>query len=138
MTKQELMTKLQIDEKTLNEVLKSCAYTEVKNFHAIHENVIKSFLKKADIKTYTPNVKESIYPMSEINNDKVELVKTKLVSDTIENVEVVTVRRKELIELLSRAYHKGIEDGKNSMFIADKNRLEEIFEEAINRKHKKQ
>lgn len=121
MTKQDLMEKLGVSEETLNDVIKSCGYTDVKNFHAVHENVMKSFIKKADIKTYCP-----------IQENEQALVKTNIVSDEVENVEVVTVARKELIELISRAYHKGIEAGKNSILIADKDRLEKIFEEAIN------
>lgn len=121
MTKKDLTEKLGVSEETLNDVIRSCGYAEVKNFNAVHENVMRSFIRKADIKVYTP-----------IQEEKQTIVKTEMVSDIIENVEVVIVARKELIELLSRAYHKGIEAGKNSIFIADKARLEEIFEEAIN------
>lgn len=121
MIKKELAEKLGVSEETLNQVIKSCGYTDIKNFHAVHENVMRSFIKKAEIKVYTP-----------IQEEKGTAVKTKIVSDVVESVEVVTVIRKELIELISRAYHKGIEAGKNSIFIADKNRLDEIFEEAIN------
>ena len=122
MTKQDLVEKLGVSKETLNQVIKSCGYTDVKNFHAVHENVMRSFIKKAEIKVYQP-----------IQEEKQTIVKTEIVSDVIENVEVVTVVRKELIELISRAYHKGIEAGKNSILIADKNRLDEIFEEAINK-----
>lgn len=122
MTKQDLAEKLGVSEETLNQVIKSCGYTDIKNFHAVHENVMRSFIKKADIKVYLP-----------IQEEKQTIVKTEIISDVIENVEVVTVVRKELIELISRAYHKGIEDGKNSIFPADKDRLEKIFEEAINK-----
>ncbi len=121
MTKKDLTEKLGVSEETLNDVIRSCGYTDIKNFHAVHENVLRSFIRKADIKVYPP-----------IQEEKQTIVKTEIVSDVIENVEVVTVVRKELIELISRAYHKGIEDGKNSIFIADKNKLDEIFEEAIN------
>ena len=122
MTKQDLAEKLGVSEETLNQVIKSCGYTDIKNFHAVHENVMRSFIKKAEIKVYQP-----------IQEEKQTIVKTEIVSDVIENVEVVTVVRKELIELISRAYHKGIEDGKSSIFPADKDRLEKIFEEAINK-----
>ena len=122
MTKKDLIGKLGVSEETLDSVIRSCGYTEIKNFNAVHENVMRSFIKKADIKIYLP-----------IQKEKQTIVKTEIVSDVIENVEVVTVVRKELIELISRAYHKGIEAGKNSIFIADKERLEKIFEEAINK-----
>lgn len=122
MSKEDLMEKLGVSKETLDGVIRSCGYTDVKNFHAVHENVMRSFIKKADIKIYLP-----------IQKEKQTIVKTEIVSDVIENVEVVTVVRKELIELISRAYHKGIEAGKNSIFIADKERLEKIFEEAINK-----
>ena len=122
MSKEDLMKKFGVSKETLDGVIRSCGYTDVKNFHAVHENVMRSFIKKAEIKVYQP-----------IQEEKQTIVKTKIVSDVIENVEVVTVVRKELIELISRAYHKGIEAGKNSIFIADKDRLDEIFEEAINK-----
>ena len=122
MTKKDLIGKLGVSEETLDGVIRSCGYTEIKNFNAVHENVMRSFIKKAEIKVYQP-----------IQKEKQTIVKTEIVSDVIENVEVVTVVRKELIELISRAYHKGIEAGKNSILIADKNRLDEIFEEAINK-----
>ena len=122
MSKEDLMKKFGVSKETLDGVIRSCGYTDVKNFHAVHENVMRSFIKKAEIKVYQP-----------IQEEKQTIVKTKIVSDVIENVEVVTVVRKELIELISRAYHKGIEAGKNSILIADKNRLDEIFEEAINK-----
>ena len=122
MSKEDLMEKLGVSKETLDGVIRSCGYTDVKNFHAVHENVMRSFIKKAEIKVYQP-----------IQEEKQTIVKTEIVSDVIENVEVVTVVRKELIELISRAYHKGIEAGKNSIFIADKERLEKIFEEAINK-----
>lgn len=122
MSKEDLMEKFGVSKETLDGVIRSCGYTDVKNFHAVHENVMRSFIKKAEIKVYQP-----------IQEEKQTIVKTKIVSDVIENVEVVTVVRKELIELISRAYHKGIEAGKNSIFIADKDRLDEIFEEAINK-----
>jgi hypothetical protein len=121
MSREDLMGKLGVSKETLDGVIRSCGYTDIKNFHAVHENVMRSFIKKADIKVYPP-----------IQEEKQTIVKTEIVSDIIENVEVVTVVRKELIELISRAYHKGIEAGKNSIFIADKARLEKIFEEAIN------
>lgn len=122
MTKDDLTKKLGVSKETLDDVIRSCGYTDVKNFHAVHENVMRSFIKKAEIKVYQP-----------IQEEKQTIVKTEIVSDVIEHVEVVTVVRKELIELISRAYHKGIEAGKNSIFIADKERLEKIFEEAINK-----
>ena len=122
MSKEDLMEKFGVSMETLDGVIRSCGYTDVKNFHAVHENVMRSFIKKAEIKVYQP-----------IQEEKQTIVKTEIVSDVIENVEVVTVVRKELIELISRAYHKGIEAGKNSILIADKNRLDEIFEEAINK-----
>ena len=122
MSKEDLMKKFGVSKETIDGVIRSCGYTDVKNFHAVHENVMRSFIKKAEIKVYQP-----------IQEEKQTIVKTKIVSDVIENVEVVTVVRKELIELISRAYHKGIEAGKNSIFIADKDRLDEIFEEAINK-----
>ena len=122
MSKEDLMEKFGVSKETLDGVIRSCGYTDVKNFHAVHENVMRSFIKKAEIKVYQP-----------IQEEKQTIVKTEIVSDVIENVEVVTVVRKELIELISRAYHKGIEAGKNSIFIADKDRLEKIFEEAISK-----
>lgn len=122
MSKEDLMEKFGVSKETLDGVIRSCGYTDVKNFHAVHENVMRSFIKKAEIKVYQP-----------IQEEKQTIVKTEIVSDVIENVEVVTVVRKELIELISRAYHKGIENGKNSILIADKDRLEKIFEEAINK-----
>ena len=122
MSKEDLMEKLGVSKETLDGVIRSCGYTDVKNFHAVHENVMRSFIKKAEIKVYQP-----------IQEEKQTIVKTEIVSDVIENVEVVTVVRKELIELISRAYHKGIEAGKNSILIADKNKLNEIFEEAIHK-----
>ena len=122
MSKEDLMEKFGVSKETIDGVIRSCGYTDVKNFHAVHENVMRSFIKKAEIKVYQP-----------IQEEKQTAVKTKIVSDVIENIEVVTVVRKELIELISRAYHKGIEAGKNSIFIADKDRLEKIFEEAISK-----
>lgn len=131
MTKQELRNKLGIDEDTLNSVIKSCAYTEIKNFSAIHESVIRSFLKRTSI-SYAED--KNISVKSENKNHAIcERKEKQVVSDIIENIEVVTVVRKELIELISRAYHKGIEAGKNSIFIADKNKLEQIFEEALSK-----
>lgn len=120
MTKKDLAIKLEIDENKLNEVLKSCGYTEIKNFNAVHENVIRSFIKRANVKIY-PAIKE----------DKQKIQEPIIVNDEIENIEVVTVPRKELIELISRAYHKGIEKGRTLFNIADKDRLNAIFEEAI-------
>lgn len=120
MTKQELAIRLEIDENKLNEILKSCAYTEIKNFNAVHEKVIRSFIKKINVK---------IYPA--IEDDKKKKQEPMIVNDEIENIEVVTVPRKELIELISRAYHKGIEKGKTLFNIVDKDRLDAIFEEAI-------
>lgn len=120
MTKQELAIRLEIDENKLNDILKSCAYTEIKNFNVVHENVIRSFMKKANVK---------IYPA--IEDDKEKKQEPMIVNDEIENIEVVTVPRKELIELISRAYHKGIEKGRTLFNIADKDRLDAIFEEAI-------
>ena len=128
MTKKDLIEKMGVSEETLNDVIKSCGYTDVKNFNAVHENVMKSFIKKADIKVYPSTQEKTQIDIKETTKEK----KTDIVSDEVEQVEVVTVVRKELIELISRAYHKGIEAGKNSIFIADKNRLEEIFKEAIN------
>lgn len=122
MLKEDLIKKFGVSKETLDSVIRSCGYTDVKNFNAVHENVMRSFIKKAEIKAYQP-----------IQEEKQITVKTEIVSDIIENVEVVTVVRKELIELISRAYHKGIEAGKSSILIADKNRLDEIFEEAINK-----
>ena len=122
MSKEDLMKKFGVSKETLDGVIRSCGYTDVKNFHAVHENVMRSFIKKAEIKVYQP-----------IQEEKQTIVKTEIVSDVIENVEVVTVVRKELIELISRAYHKGIEAGKNSILIADKDRLEKIFDDAINK-----
>lgn len=122
MLKEDLIKKFGVSKETLDSVNRSCGYTDVKNFNAVHENVMRSFIKKAEIKAYQP-----------IQEEKQITVKTEIVSDIIENVEVVTVVRKELIELISRAYHKGIEAGKSSILIADKNRLDEIFEEAINK-----
>ena len=121
MSKEDLIKKFRVSKETLDGVIRSCGYTDVKNFHAVHENVMRSFIKKAEIKVYSPR------------QEKETIVKTEIVSDVIENVEVVTVVRKELIELISRAYHKGIEAGKSSIFPADKDRLEKIFEEAINK-----
>lgn len=120
MIKKDLAIKLEIDENKLNEVLKSCGYTEIKNFNAIHENVIRSFIKRANVK---------IYPA--IEEDKQKIQEPIIVNDEIENIEVVTVPRKELIELISRAYHKGIEKGRTLFNIADKDKLDAIFEEAI-------
>lgn len=122
MLKEDLIKKFGVSKETLDSVIRSCGYTDVKNFNAVHEYVMRSFIKKAEIKAYQP-----------IQEEKQITVKTEIVSDIIENVEVVTVVRKELIELISRAYHKGIEAGKSSILIADKNRLDEIFEEAINK-----
>jgi len=130
MTKKDLAEKLGVSEETIDSVIKSCGYTDIKNFNAVHENVMRSFIKKADIKQYPFIEKQS--DILAIDDPRKAIVKTEIVNDVIENVEVVTVVRKELIELISRAYHKGIEAGKNSILIADKNRLEKIFEEAIN------
>lgn len=120
MTKSELANKLNINIQSLESVIRSCGYTEIKNFNAVHETVIKSYITKSAIKDYNVETTE------ENQNKKA------IVYEETQVVEVVTVRRKELIELISRAYHKGFENGKNSILIADKQRLEEIFEEAIN------
>lgn len=120
MTKSELASKLKISIQALESVIKSCGYTEIKNFNAVHETVIKSYIAKSGIKDYT------------VENIEENQNKKAIVFEETQIVEVVTVRRKELIELISRAYHKGFENGKNSIFIADKQRLEEIFEEALN------
>ncbi len=77
MTKKDLTEKLGVSEETLNDVIRSCGYTEVKNFNAVHENVMRNFIRKADIKVYTP-----------IQEEKQTIVKTEMVSDIIENVEV--------------------------------------------------
>ena len=124
MTKDDLIKKLGVSKETLESVIRSCGYTDIKEFSETHKMVITSFIKRADKKQ--PNILA-------IDDPKKSNSKTEIVSDIIENVEVVTVVRKELIELISRAYHKGIEAGKNSILIADKNRLDEIFEEAINK-----
>lgn len=133
MTKDDLTKKLGVSKETLESVIRSCGYTEVKNFHAVHENVIRSFIKKAEIKVYSPIQEEDKIDKNIDEENNLAIVKTEIVSDVIENIEVVTVARKELIELISRAYHKGIEAGKNSILIADKNKLNEIFEEAIHK-----
>lgn len=133
MLKEDLIKKLGVSKETLESVIRSCGYTEVKNFNAVHENVIRSFIKKAEIKVYSPIQEEDKIDKNAYKENNKIIAKTEIVSDIVENVEVVTVVRKELIELISRAYHKGIEDGKNSIFIADKNKLDEIFEEAINK-----
>lgn len=114
MLKEVLIQELGVSKETLDSVIRSCGFTDVKNFNAVQINVIKSFLKKANMEK-NPSIQQ----------------KTEIVSDDIEQVEVVTVVRKELIELISRAYHKGIEAGKNSILIADKDRLDKIFKEAI-------
>jgi len=140
MTKQELASRLEIDENKLNEILKSCAYTEIKNFNAVHENVIRSFIKRANvirsfikranvIRSFIKRANVKIYPA--IEDDREKKQEPMIVNDEIENIEVVTVPRKELIELISRAYHKGIEKGRTLFNIADKDRLDAIFEEAI-------
>ena len=121
MLKEDLIQELGVLKETLDSVIRSCGFTDVKNFNAVQINVIKSFLKKANIEK-NPLIQQS---------DKLIIPKTEIVSDDIKQVEVVTVVRKELIELISRAYHKGIEAGKNSILIADKDRLDKIFEEAI-------
>jgi hypothetical protein len=121
MLKEDLIQELGVSKETLDSVIRSCGFTDVKNFNAVQINVIKSFLKKANIEKNT-FIQQS---------DKLMIPKTEIVSDDIKQVEVVTVVRKELIELISRAYHKGIEAGKNSILIADKDRLDKIFEEAI-------
>jgi hypothetical protein len=120
MLKEDLIQELGVSKETLDSVIRSCGFTDVKNFNAVQINVIKSFLKKANIEKNT-FIQQS---------DKLMIPKTEIVSDDIKQVEVVTVVRKELIELISRAYHKGIEAGKNSILIADKDRLDKIFEEA--------
>ena len=121
MLKEDLIQELGVSKETLDSVIRSCGFTDVKNFNAVQINVIKSFLKKANIEKNT-FIQQS---------DKLMIPKTEIVSDDIKQVEVVTVVRKELIELISRAYYKGIEAGKNSILIADKDRLDKIFEEAI-------
>jgi hypothetical protein len=121
MLKEDLIQELGVSKETLDSVIRSCGFTDVKNFNAVQINVIKSFLKKANIEKNT-FIQQS---------DKLMIPKTEIVSDDIKQVEVVTVVRKELIERISRAYHKGIEAGKNSILIADKDRLDKIFEEAI-------
>lgn len=121
MLKEDLIQELGVSKETLDSVIRSCGFTDVKNFNAVQINVIKSFLKKANIEKNT-FIQQS---------DKLMIPKTEIVSDDIKQVEVVTVVRKELIELISRAYHKGIEAGKNYILIADKDRLDKIFEEAI-------
>lgn len=131
MTKKDLIEGLGVSEETLDSIIKSCGYTDIKEFSETHKMVITSFIKRADIKQYPIVEKQS--NILAIDDPKKSNNETKIVSDVIENVEVVTVVRKELIELISRAYHKGIEAGKNSILIADKNRLDEIFEEAINK-----
>lgn len=119
MTKEEIAKRLDVSIEFLNAVIKSCNYTEVKNFSSVHESVMRSYIKKSS--SCVIESKEDKKPTNEL-----------AVCHKIENVEVVTVKRKELIELISRAYHKGLEDGKHSFLIADSQRLNEIFEEAIN------
>lgn len=121
MLKEDLSKELGISKETLESVIRSCGFTDVKNFNAVQKNVMKSFIKTAIIK------KDSLI----YQDEKTTVSKAKIVSDDIEQVEVVTVVRKELIELISRAYHKGLEAGKNSILIADEDRLNKIFEEAI-------
>ena len=132
MTKDDLTKKLGVSKETLESVIRSCGYTDIKSFNVIHESVMKSFIKKAQIKDYVSEQEKKQIDNETIQETSLSQVKTEIINNIVER-EVVTVVRKELIELISRAYHKGIEDGKNSIFIADKNKLDEIFEEAINK-----
>lgn len=132
MTKDDLTKKLGVSKETLESVIRSCGYTDIKSFNVIHESVMKSFIKKAQIKDYASEQEKKQIDNETIQETSLSQVKTEIINNIVER-EVVTVVRKELIELISRAYHKGIEDGKNSIFIADKNKLDEIFEEAINK-----
>lgn len=132
MTKDDLTKKLGVSKETLESVIRSCGYTDIKSFNVIHESVMKSFIKKAQIKDYVSEQEKKQIDNETIQETSLSQVKTEIINNIVER-EVVTVVRKELIELISRAYHKGIEDGKNSIFVADKNKLDEIFEEAINK-----
>lgn len=132
MTKDDLTKKLGVSKETLESVIRSCGYTDIKSFNVIHESVMKSFIKKAQIKDYVSEQEKKQIDNETIQETSLSQVKTEIINNIVER-EVVTVVRKELIELISRAYHKGIEYGKNSIFIADKNKLDEIFEEAINK-----
>ena len=132
MTKDDLTKKLGVSKETLESVIRSCGYIDIKSFNVIHESVMKSFIKKAQIKDYVSEQEKKQIDNETIQETSLSQVKTEIINNIVER-EVVTVVRKELIELISRAYHKGIEDGKNSIFIADKNKLDEIFEEAINK-----
>ena len=107
MLKGDLVKSLGIEKDKLEDILKSCSLSDVKNFNAIQINVIKSYMKKANICSYVE-------------------------SNEIEIIEYVRVPRKELIMLISKAYYQGIEDGINKLPIVSNEELKEIYLEAIN------
>jgi ABC-type phosphate/phosphonate transport system ATPase subunit len=49
MLKEDLIQELGVSKETLDSVIRSCGFTDVKNFNAVQINVIKSFLKKISI-----------------------------------------------------------------------------------------
>ena len=70
MLKEDLIQELGVSKETLDSVIRSCGFTDVKNFNAVQINVIKSFLKKANIEK-NPLIQQS---------DKIIIPKTEIVS----------------------------------------------------------